>query len=128
MGIRSLIPLFSLAALVAAGMSVPSAVEAGDVKIHLHGHFDFIGHNYGYKRHYGHRYGPHYRHRRSFRHQYYDYPYWYGRKHRYGHRWYKARRYHNPRLDRRHRKHHRRQIGRGFSDAVIAPPPRRRRR
>ncbi|MCZ6733985.1 MAG: hypothetical protein O7B27_15805, partial [Gammaproteobacteria bacterium] len=62
MGIRSLISGFSLAALVAAGMIVPTVVQAGDVKIHLHGHF--IGPNYAYKYDYGHRrvqryrYGP----------------------------------------------------------------------
>ena len=37
MGIRSLISGFSLAALVAAGMIVPTVVQASDVKIHLHG-------------------------------------------------------------------------------------------
>ena len=134
MGIRSLISGFSLATLVAAGMAVPTVVQADGVKIHLHGHF--IGHNYGYKRHHGHRRAHGYRHGHRHRHGIfvprhdYGYPYWYGRKHHYGHRnqrKFGGQRYRNPGFDARYRKHQRRQARRGFSD-VVAPQPRRKRR
>ena len=131
MGIRSLISEFSLAALVAAGMIVPTVVQAGDVKIHLHGHF--IGHNHGYKHHYGHRRVQRHRygHYNFFPRHNYGRPSWYGRKHRYGyrnHRKFGGQRYRNPGFDTRYRKHQRRQARRGFSDVVVAPQPRRKRR
>jgi hypothetical protein len=122
MGIRSLISGFSLAALVTAGMTAPTMVQAGDVKVHLHGHF--IGHNHVYKHHYGHRRVQRYRygHYNFFPRHNYGRPSWYGRKHRYG------QRYRNPGFDTRYRKHQRRQARRGFSDVVVAPQPRRKRR